>query len=243
MHVNVFRTILQGNIKYPVSKLTGTAIKTTVSTRLVDPVCACGDYAVSFRVVWRVNANMLAGAWDAIVAQRQRCDQVVAQTTALQMFVSSITGVFSKGAVTTPGTRPVYPAVSYWAVFDGTTTDGYGELSTRISIACPFVEVKPIKSQLRRQQPDAAVSADCEPLFIALKDHNSRFVIQKIACSLIAMGADCTITSHPPNAKLVVMSGSRYMRQLPASVEALNASGLYIVLEVHEESNIEPICV
>ena len=150
---------------------------------------------------------------------------------------------YSKGAVTTPGTRPVYPAVSYWAVFDGTMGDGYDELSTRISIACPFVEVKPIKSQLRRQ-PDVMVSADCEPLFIALKDHNSRFVIQKIACSLVAMGADSTVTSHPPNAKLVVMSRSRYMRQLPAAlIEASNASGLYIVLEVHEESEFEPICV
>ena len=169
--------LLQGNIKYPVSKLKGTAIKTTVSARLVDPVCASGDQAVSFRVVWRVNADLLAGAWDAIVAQRRRCDRIVAQTTALQMFVSRITGVFSKGAVTTPGTRPVYPAVSYWAVFDGTMGGGYDELSTQISIACPFAEVKPIKSQLRRQ-PDVKVSADCEPLFIALKDHNSRFVIQ-----------------------------------------------------------------
>ena len=190
-------------------------------------------------VVWRVDADLLAGAWDAIVAQRRRCDRIVAQTSALQMFVSSITGVFSKGAVTTPGTRPVYPAVSYWSVFDGTIGVGYDELSTRISIACPFVEVK---SQLRRQ-PDVMVSADCEPLFIALKDHNSRFVIQKIACSLVAMVADCTVTSHPPNAKLVEMSGSRYMRQLPASVEALNASGLYIVLEVYEESEVEPICI
>ena len=85
---------LQGNIKYPVSKLKGTALETTVSTRLVDPVGASGDQAVSFRVVWRVNADLLAGAWDAIVAQRRRCDQVVAQTSALQMFVSSITGVF-----------------------------------------------------------------------------------------------------------------------------------------------------
>ena len=74
---------------------------------------------------------------------------------------------YSKGAVTTPGTRPVYPAVSYWAVFDGTMDNGYDELSTRISIACPFVEVKPIKSQLRRQLA-VMVSADCEPLFIAL---------------------------------------------------------------------------
>ena len=201
---------LHGTIKYPVSKLKGTALKTTVSTRLVDSVCASGDQAVSFRVVWRVNTDLLAGAWDAIVAQRRRCDK----------------------NVVAPGTRPVYPAVSYWAVFDGTIGVGYDELSTRISIAYPFVEVKPIKSQLRRQ-PDVMVSADCEPLFIALKDHNSRFVIQKIACSLVAMGADCTVTSHPPNAKLVVMSGCRYMRQLPASVEALNASGLRHFFSVH----------
>ena len=158
---------LQGNIKYPVSKLKGTAIKTTVNARMVDPVCASGDYAVSFRVVWRVNTDLLAGAWDAIVAQRRRCDRIVAQTTALQMFVSRASREYSKGAVTTPGTRPVYPAVSYWAVFDGTMGNGYDELSTRISIACPFVEVNPMKSQLRRQ-PAVMVSADCEPLFIAL---------------------------------------------------------------------------
>ena len=44
-------------------------------------------------------------------------------------------------------------------------------------------------------------------------------------------------------AKLVVMSGSRYTRQLPAYVQASKTSGIYIVLEQHEENKIEPIHV
>ena len=194
---------------------------------------AGGDYSIAFRVVWRVNEDKLAHAWDSIVSQRHLCDEIVAQTPSLQMFVSCISGVFSKGAVTKPATRPVFPAVSYWAVFDSATVDEYDDLGMRIVAICPSVEIKSIKSQLRRPS-DTVLAADCEPLFIALKDHCSRFIIEKITRSLLATGAAACATAQPPNAKLAVVSRSKYRQQLPASVEALNAVGLCIVLEVLE---------
>ena len=229
---------LQGHIKYPVCKLKGEAIKSTVSARLVEPVRSRGDYAIAFRVVWRVHEVKLAHAWNAIVAQRHLCDHVVAQTPSLQMFVSCISGVFSKGANIKAGTRPVYPAVSYWAVLDGGTVNGYGDLGTRIATACPFVEIKPIRSQQRRQ-PETLLATECEPLYIALKDHNSSFVIQKITSSLLATGA-VSVAWQPINAKMIALSHSTYLQQLPAAIEALKTAGLCIVLEVLDDG-LEPI--
>lgn len=181
-----------------------------------------------FRVVWRATGDRLTQAWDAIVPQRQLCDEVVANTPSLQMFVSSVSGVVGKSG---EAWRCIYPAVSYWAVFDAASSYRLQEdIERRIRAVCTPADVKPIKSMLQRQT-DESVTADCQPLFVVLKDHNSRFVHQKIRRSLLATGA-VNVSMQPPNAKLAVMHHSKYLLQLPASVEALTVAGLCIDLEV-----------
>ena len=180
-------------------------------------------------MVWRVGLDQLAHAWDVIVSQRQLCDQIVSQTPSLQMFVSCISGVFSKrmmGGAAADVTRPIYPAVSYWAVFEGVNPDTYPCLATRLLTACPSAEVKLIKSMTQRHSGES-LSPDCGSLFVALKDHNGSFVIQKINDSLLAMGA-AGISLHPRNAQLVVMPRSKYLLQMPESVSALREAGLRI---------------
>ena len=211
----------------------------------MEPVRSFGDHIIAFRVVWRVSDDWLAHTWDAILSQRQRCDQIVAQSPSLQMFVSCISGVYTKavggGLAQTGGepTRPVYPAVSYWAVFEGANQDSlrYNNLVMRLMGACAPAEVKQIKSQPHRHS--GGLLADSGPLFVALKDQNGGFVNQKINRCLLARGAVAAL-AHPPNAKLVVLPQSKYLRQLPASVDALKAVGLYIDLDVLEGERLEP---
>ena len=149
------------------------------------------------------------------------------------MFVSCISGVFSKNIGAGPECRPIYPAVSYWTVFEGRDAGGYGNLTTRrLFSACPSAEVKPIKS-LRHS--DESLSPDCGPLFVTLKDHAGSFVMQKINRSLLAMGAS-GVSSHPPNARLVVMSRSKYLTDMPETVSALQVAGLRFNMEISEET-------
>ena len=219
----------QGLAKYPQNILYGVAIKHTINTHLVGPVAASGDRVNAFRVIWRVAPDVLAHAWDTITSQRRLCDQIVAQSPSLQMFVSCISGVFSKNIGAGPETRPIYPAVSYWTVFEGTDAGGYGNLTTRrLFSACPSAEVKPIKS-LRHS--DESLSPDCGPLFVTLKDHAGSFVMQKINNSLLAMGAP-GVSSHPPNARLVVTSRSKYLTDMPEIVSALQVAGLRINMDI-----------
>ena len=186
----------------------------------------------AFRVVWRVGPDVLTHAWDTITSQRRLCDQVVAQSPSLQMFVSCISGVFSKNIGTGSETRPIYPAVSYWTVFEGRDADTYGDLTRRLFSTCPSAEVKPIKSL---RQSSESLSPDCGPLFVTLKDHCGSFVMQKINSSLLATGAP-GVSSHPPNARLVVTSRSKYLADMPGTVSALQVAGLRINMDISEEA-------
>ena len=214
------------------------AIKTTIRDRLVAPVTACGDRAHAIRVIWRVDDNNLAHAWDTIVSQRHLCDEVVAKTPSLQMFVSCICGVFNKVGAWRGQRKPVYPAVSYWAVFDGPGPDICIDLIRRLLVACPSTQVKPITSMVRKFTVEPLVN--CGTLFVVLKDHNSGYVNQKISRSLRAAGV-VGVGSHPRNAKLCVMSNSRYIQHSQASVEALSAVGLWIDMEVLEAREVAPM--
>jgi len=235
---------LQGSARYPVNILCGTAIKHAISTFLVTPVRTCGDHVLAFRVVWRLSEDRLPRVWDDIVRQRRLCDEVVSRVPALQMFVSCISGVYTKavgGGLTHTGgldtTRPVYPAVSYWTVFEDADQSRYHMLLNRLTEACPLAEVKLIKSQARRMSE--TMFTDSGPLFVTLKDQNGGFVIQKINRCLLASGAAVS-TPHPPNAKVVVLSDSKYLQTLPASVDALKTAGLSIDLDVHEGEQTTP---
>ncbi|KAI0239104.1 hypothetical protein LSAT2_010169, partial [Lamellibrachia satsuma] len=166
-------------IRYPTKNLKGEAVKRALAARLVAPVRAFGDHVRAFRVVWRVDNDGLAHAWDAILSQRQLCDQVVAQIPTLQ------------------------------------------------------IEVKVIKS-LRNKQDDSQ-TADCGTLFIALKDHNSGYIYQKISRSLQAEGGVCYTSQHT-NATLSVPTHSKYLEQLTTSVDQLRAAGLSIHLQVLERN-------
>ena len=221
--------ILPFQTKYPAAMLKGKAIKRAVSAYLLEPVLAFGHHIFPFRVVWRVRDDQIAEAWDDIVVHRQQCDRIVAETPSLQMFVSCISGVYTRSTRWKPetGAGPVYPVVSYWAVFLGSVSDEGTEMLSRIRTACPRVQLKQITS-LTRLKSVVPSDSICNPLYVVLKDHNSVFVNKKIACSL----QPSEFHSHGPNAKLSVMSDSLYLPQIPACVEALQDAGLYMEADV-----------
>lgn len=188
---------------------------------------AFGDHVIAFRIVWRVGDVGLPKAWDAVVSQRHLCDETVAQTSSLQMFVSCISGVFNTATTWRDQLNPVYPAVSYWAVCDDAMAER--DVVLRLMAVCPNAQVKKIQT-FRMRQVDESSVANSGTLFIALKDHNSDYVHKKISRCLLA--SDGVERYRPPNAKLCVLHQSKYLEKLPSSVEALKSAGLRIDMEM-----------
>ena len=217
--------ILPFQTKYPQAMLNGRAIKRAVAAHLLEPVLAFGHHVFPFRIVWRVSDDQIPEAWDDIVAHREQCDRIVAETPSLQMFVSCISGVYTRSTRSEMGPRPVYPVVSYWVVLFGSVLDESGEMLSRIRTAYPCVQRKQITSLNRLK---SSAPTDSNPLYVVLKDHNSAFVNQKIARSL----QPSEFHSHRANAKLLVMSHSVYLPQVPACVPALQDAGLYMEADV-----------
>ena len=222
---------MQVRIRYPPKNLYGKAVKRVLTSHLVAPVQASGHHVITFRVIWRADGDALAHAWDDVVSQRHLCDRIVTQTPSLQMFVSCVSGVFTnpvRGRA--QPTRPVYPAVSYWAVFDEAPEQS---LALRLLTVCPSAEVKQIKSSANWNEYDS-LAADCGTLFVALKDHSSDFVYRKTGQKMITLdaGGPCF-----RNAKLFAMAQSQYIEQLPTAVGMLKDAGLCIDLEVFEATD------
>ena len=177
--------------------------------------------------MWRVDDDEgLSRVWSDVVSQRCKCDAFVAQTPSLQMFVSCITGLtkFRSRLTSDPVTFPAYPAVSYWAVFD--RADIGPALTLGLTAVCPAAVVKQIQSYQTDQENDRLT------LFVALKDHCSSFVANKIRSLSRHAPLAAETDPHPPNAKLVAMSNSRYLSELPQAIEELRAAGLSIYLDV-----------
>ena len=201
-----------------------------ISYHLVEPVRAHGDHVHAYRVTWRADCKSLAHAWDDIVSQRRLCDEIVSRTPSLQMFVSCISGMYNTGRSLQELVNPVYPAVSYWAVFSGTMAQTGVGVQDRLSATCPTAQVRPIKSG----RPDSE-AASCGTLFTTLKDHSSDFVCQRICRSLVACGQFAG-SSQPVNAKVFVGRHSRYLHDMEQSLAQLTEVGLFIDLEVFDES-------
>ncbi|KAK2171606.1 hypothetical protein NP493_1049g00064 [Ridgeia piscesae] len=221
---------LQGHCKYPPNILYGKIVKRAVVARLVAPVHSFGDHVTSFRVTWRVGLERLPRAWTDIVRQRHLCDNVVArQAASLEMFVSCISGVFTR---TVRGksdavSGPVYPAVSYWVVSGEAMSGDCTALAAAIRAVCPAVQVKAIAS-LRRPQTGESPDVVSGTLFTVLKDHNSGYVRHKLSrCRGVSSGP-----ARRSNAKVVAVAGSRYVPLLPVSVEALRRAGLHMEMDV-----------
>ena len=223
--------LLQTRIKYPLNTLSGEATRDTLRERLVAPVVQSGDKIFAFRIIWRVDSDNLAHAWNDILSQRHLCDQIVAQAPSLHLFVSCICGVFNKSwiAGTWPDQlKPVYPAVSYWMVQDDANIGSYSELVQRLLAACPSAQCKMITSSNRRLN-DEPVAINCASLYVALKDHNSGFINHKI--NRCRAGVESVDGASPPrNAKLAVARHSRYMQPMLELVVALRSCGLCIHL-------------
>ena len=155
--------------------------------------------------------------------------------TGTFLLLSCISGMFNTGRPLLEQANPVYPAVSYWAVFDTATVNAGLDIPGTVSSACgPDAQVKPIKSFRFRQDNNESRSSDTGTLFTVLKDHNSWFIYEKIIHSLFACGAADVPSREPPNAKVVVMTQSKYLRQMPESVISLNVAGLRLELEVFQ---------
>ena len=90
-------------------------LKDALTQQLVMPVVANGDRVLAFRAIWReTDEAVLQAAWDDIALQHRKCDAVVRAHPNVELFVSSITGVFTMGSSKGFKPRSIYPAVCYY---------------------------------------------------------------------------------------------------------------------------------
>ena len=192
-----------------------------------------GDSVHAFRLVWRRRPDQegLARAWEPIFSQRHLCDQVVARTPSLQMFVSCISGLVTSAARGQSETarRHVFTAVSYWAVFDqGVAIDeAVRRMSGQLVTVCPAAQIKLIQPNCSRGGGEDLIAMT---LFIAVKDHCSSYVHQKSHRNTLALSS--TADLWPSNAKLVAVPRCKYIGQLRPSMTLMRNVGMH--MDLHE---------
>ena len=198
-------------------------LKASLSRDLVTPVVCRGDLVQAFRVVWRETADdSLETAWHTIALQRRKCDAVVRAHPNVEFFVSSITGMFTKGSSKGFKPRAVFPAISYWMVTTPDDDDGgdsrVQEVMHRLRKIFARAEIKPITAQ-RRPLPDAVADISA-PLYVVLKDHNSGYIRRRLDHSLNLL--DDASEAHAPS-RIVAPSDSSYCDHLTSVIPTLLA--------------------
>jgi len=158
--------------------LTSRVIRDALVQFVVEPlVFKAGRNALAFRVTWRHNNPLdLDKAWLSICQRRQTCDNVVCCQPGVDFFFSCITGLFNKSCSRTVASAfGVFPSISYYVVGD----------------VVPETFVSSIRSSLFGGELKLIMSrpANCAanglfyctaPLFIVLKDHNSKYIKQQL---------------------------------------------------------------
>lgn len=210
-------------------------LKAALSRELVTPVVCRGDLARAFRIVWRETGDSLRDAWESIALQRQRCDAIVSAQANVEFYVSSITGVFTKGSSKGFTPRAVFPAISYWMVStpDLDIGDVRAQVMRRLRDVSARAQFKPITAQ-RRVATDTVTDLSA-PLYVVLKDHNSGYIRRRLEHSMNIL--DDVSEAHAPS-RIVVMPNSKYLDHLTNAVPTLLEASLCTDFHIEDEMHI-----
>ena len=228
--------MFQSSSRYPLNNLQCPMLKEALSRELVTPVVRRGDVTRTFRIIWREMGDSLMAAWDSIALQRRRCDAVVRALPNVEFYVSSITGVFTKGSW--KGFKPsaIFPAISYWMVTtpDVDIGDVRAQVMRRLQDVNARAQFKPITAQ--RRLPSDTVADLSAPLYVVLKDHNSGYIHRRLEHSLNVL-SDIS-EAHAPS-RIVVLPNSKYRNHLTNAVSTLLHAGLCTDFHIAEEIQID----
>ena len=227
--------MFQGSSRFPQNNLQCSTLKETLSRELVSLVARHGDHVLAFRVIWRATDDCLDDAWDAIIDQRRKCDSVVRTHPNVELFVSSITGVFTKSTTKGSTPRAIYPAVGYWLVL--TSSCDYdvvrAQVMRRLGDVCRRSELKLIKAQQR--QPREVVACLSAPLYVVLKDHRSSYIRRRVVHSL---GKHVDVGGVAPS-RIVVMADSKYRERIITVIETLREQSLCADIVISDDTKLE----
>ena len=234
-----FICLLQSQAGLPRSYLVGKAVKRAVNSCLLQHALSNGERVLAFRVAWRPDGELLDAAWRTVVERRRLCDAIVARERDIQFFVSSITGVYTRRS---DGAAPerVFPAINYWVSVDGSVGwQADTHLTNRIasevrrSAGLEASEVKPIS--VRHRRPSSAAGCTLEPaLLVVFKDHNCRFIHNRIDDSLqhLGLAGDSALRNA---VKMVVVNRQRYAQYLLDTRRIFASVGLHVAVEVADD--------
>ena len=221
---------LQGHDKYPRSKLDSVAIIRAVTSQLLEPVLSAGDHVTAFRVTWRMSGEQLDAAWRTIITLRERLDAAVLRAPGVQFFVSSISGVYTKGP---KGFTPtdIFPAINYWMVSDGCQDNDPVMTLMSLQRVVPDAAVKQIHVSRRRTASELVLLR--APLLVVFKDHNSRYIRRRIVASIEQLRLSPTAALQTP-VKLVVASDGRYTARMRTACAAFKRVGLRVTYQIED---------
>ena len=232
----------QGACRYPHNNLQCPFLKEALTREFVTPVIQHGDQPFAFRVVWRqTDDEPLEAAWDAIAIQRQRCDAVLRAQPNVEFFVSAVTGVFTKSATKGIKPRAVLPAVSYWVVMVPCANSHDDNalpwrLTSQLHGVCADAECKAITVQTRRSSSSEGAANISAPLYVALKDHRSRFIKRRVDRSLRMLGDDNE--ARAPS-RVVVLPHSKYREHIMNAKQVLRCVNLCADFFVADDNQVD----
>lgn len=161
------------------------------------PLYNQGLCGYGFRLIWRVLGDMQETAWSEIVARRMEADNFIAKQSEFSMFISSITGVFTKPSMKGQVPQNVFPTLAYWVV----TGQNYDvrHILAKLCTAFAGVEVREVGSGMN------TLNRMASSLYPVLKDHNNSYILKRNMASLQHVGIKADSNQMPPS-KLVVLN-------------------------------------
>lgn len=224
------------SVSGPLNIVASKSIRDALTNIIVRPlICQASRVVNSFRVVWRyTNASDVNSSWLQILQRRAICDAIVRRHRGVDFFFSAVAGLYNKSCRRADAwAMGITPAISYFVVGEGILNGDLGtSLWKRIQTELEGAELKTISTR----RPTNVAAADeagnvAAPLFIVLKDYNSKYVSQQLGSCCPRDGSTAAGQS-PIIAKLVVVNGSmsNVMRESYASLR-MKAPSLYLELD------------
>ena len=163
----------------------------------MQPLVQRGLYGQGFRVIWRVHGEQQETAWAQVAARRLEADAFLSAQPSIGLFVSSVTGAFTKPSHKGQAPQEIFPALAYWVVGHDHTMN-INTLITQVSNLFGRVETREIGSG---RTPQDRMSSS---LFVVLKDHSNSYVRKRNVESLVSLGSQATM----PTSRMIVLHES-----------------------------------
>ncbi len=186
---------------YPTTNLTSAIQREALKSGLVKPLLDRSGAAMAFRVVWRNDDTSREHVWKGILSYREACDNILKNMAGVAFFVSSITGMLSRGSKV-PGQKTVNPALGYWIVLNSHSVDPRSIVRNMQAAVGGGAEIKLLQEPPLITMVDPMNNTLCN----VVKDHANGYVKRRMVESYAQVKDRLTMGIGLP-VRMVVLPG------------------------------------